>query len=148
MRLWARRGAPLGALAAQTLCALTLIVVVGTEKGQYGLDRLLREVGLEPLPWQKYEGGFNTLVAGTAPVFWGFLLLSGLSLFVLRQVDAQQKRPFSVPLFPLLPLIFCGSSSFMLYQSLRYAGSLALLGGIPLLLGVLPYAMANGRGRP
>jgi APA family basic amino acid/polyamine antiporter len=141
-----RRGAPLGALAALALSALALIAAVGPKAGRDVLDFLLQKVGMEPLPWQKYEGGFNTLVAGTSPVFWGFFLLSGLSLFVLRQVDATGKRPFAVPLFPLLPLIFCGSCAFMLYQSLSYAGNLALLGGVPLLLGLIPYAMAKNSG--
>ena len=40
--------------------------------------------GLATIPWADYEGGFNTLVAASAPLFWGFLLLTGTSQFVLR----------------------------------------------------------------
>lgn len=138
-----RRGAPLGALAAEALAGLAMIAAVGTLRGRAALDGLLRAAGLAPLPWEDYEGGFNTLVAGTAPVFWGFFLLSGLSLLVLRRTDPAAERPFIVPLFPLLPLAFCGSCLFMLYESLRYAGALTLLGVVPLVPGLLFYRRAG-----
>src|SRR5262249_56327267 len=58
------------------------------------------------------KGGFETLLACTAPVFWGFFLLTGLSLFALRQRDPTIERPFQVPLYPWLPIIFCFSCCF------------------------------------
>ena len=42
----------------------------------------------------------------TAPVFWLFFLLVGVSLFVLRRRDPDLPRPFRVPLYPVLPLLF------------------------------------------
>jgi amino acid transporter len=147
---WDRnRGAPLGALAAQTAMSLALIAAVGTEAGRWLLDELLQSVGLEPLPWAEYQGGFNTLVAGTAPVFWGFFLLTGVALFLLRRIDPHVDRPFRTPLYPLVPLVFCASCAFMLYQAIRYAGTLSLLGAVPLALGLLPYAVVRrcGPGR-
>ena len=134
-----RRGAPLGALVAEALAGLAMIAVVGTARGRAALDGLLQAVGMATLPWKKYEGGFGTLVAGTAPVFWGFFLLSGVSLLVLRRSDPAAERPFRVPLFPVLPLVFVGSCLFMLYASLRYAGGLTLLGIVPLVPGLLFY---------
>ena len=67
------------------------------------------------------------LVDGTAPVFWLFFLLTGVAVFVLRFVDPQLDRPFHVPLYPLVPLIFCGWCGYMLYGSLQYAGTQALV---------------------
>src|SRR5262249_37746429 len=55
------------------------------------------------------KGGFETLLTCTAPVFWLFFLLTGLSLFVLRERDKHLERPFKVPLYPELPLVFCAS---------------------------------------
>jgi amino acid transporter len=84
--------------------------------------------------------GFTTIVEFTAPVFWLFFLLTGISLFVLRVKEPAVKRPFRVPLYPLTPLIFCVSSLYMLWSSLAYtgvgalAGVLILLAGVPLLL--------------
>jgi amino acid transporter len=86
--------------------------------------------------------GFETMVEYTAPVFWFFFLLTGLSLFVLRTTDPQTRRPFPVPWYPLTPLLFCAFCAFMLHSSLAYtgigalAGVLALLSGIPVLMWV------------
>ena len=91
------------------------------------------------MPWERYFGGFDTLVSGTAPVFWGFFLLSGLSLFALRQRDPDLERPFRVPLFPLLPLIFCGTCAYMLYSAIDYAKYIALIGAVPLAVGLPLY---------
>jgi basic amino acid/polyamine antiporter, APA family len=65
--------------------------------------------------------GFEAMVNFTAPVFWGFLLLVGIALFVLRIRDPKTPRPFDVPLYPLTPLLFCASCAFLLYSSLAYA---------------------------
>ena len=53
------------------------------------------------------KGGFDTLLTCTAPIFWVFFLLTGISLFVLRERDPHIERPFKVPFYPELPLIFC-----------------------------------------
>jgi APA family basic amino acid/polyamine antiporter len=73
-------------------------------------------------------GGFATMVEYTAPVFWLFFLLSGLSLFVLRWREPATPRPFKVPLYPVLPLLFCLSCAYMLQSSLSYVGSNTFLG--------------------
>ena len=67
--------------------------------------------------------GFEAMVNFTAPVFWGFLLLVGVALFVLRIRDSQTPRPFHVPFYPLTPIVFCASCAFLLYSSLVYAAS-------------------------
>jgi len=80
--------------------------------------------------------GFETMVDYTAPVFWTFFLLAGLSLFVLRIQDPDRLRPFKVPLYPLTPLVFCGAAVYMLWSSLAFTGFGALLGVGILLLGL------------
>jgi len=72
--------------------------------------------------------GFQLAVEYTAPVFWLFFLLVGVSLFVLRRRDPDAPRPFKVPLYPVLPLIFCATSAYLLYSSLAYTGKGALVG--------------------
>ncbi|MBD1945300.1 amino acid permease [Coleofasciculus sp. FACHB-712] len=84
--------------------------------------------------------GFKTMVDYTAPVFWFFFLLTGVSLLVLRVREPQVLRPFRVPLYPLTPLLFCGICAYLLYSSVAYTGVGALVGvavaiaGAPLLL--------------
>jgi amino acid transporter len=66
--------------------------------------------------------GFEAMVEFTAPVFWIFLFLVGLGLFILRYKD-DTVRPFKVPLYPITPLIFCGSCGYLAYSSIMYAHS-------------------------
>ncbi|MEZ8220690.1 Amino acid transporter [Candidatus Fervidibacteria bacterium JGI MDM2 JNZ-1-D12] len=80
--------------------------------------------------------GFSTMVDYTAPVFWFFFLLTGLSLFILRTADAETRRPFAVPLYPLVPLLFCVFCVYMLQSSLSYTGVGALVGVAVLLVGI------------
>jgi amino acid transporter len=75
-----------------------------------------------------FQGGFQAMVEYTAPVFWLFFLLTGLSLFRLRRIDAAHPRPFRVPLYPLLPAVFCLSCLGMLASSLSYVRSQQLGG--------------------
>ncbi|TXK50530.1 amino acid permease [Pontibacter qinzhouensis] len=83
------------------------------------------------------RNGFETIVEYTAPVFWFFLLLVGISLFVLRRKEPHLERPFPVPLYPLTPIVFCLTSAYLLYSSLAYTGLGALVGVGVLAVGVL-----------
>ncbi|MES2536752.1 MAG: amino acid permease [Pseudomonadota bacterium] len=87
-----------------------------------------------------FGGGFKSMVEYTAPVFWLFFLLTGIALFVLRIRDADAVRPFKVPLYPLLPLVFCLSCAYMLWSSLSYVSSQALGGFNAAWIGVVVLA--------
>jgi APA family basic amino acid/polyamine antiporter len=69
------------------------------------------------------KNGFSVMVEFTAPVFWFFFMLSGIALFILRRKDPAAVRPFKVPLYPLLPLLFVLSCAYVLYSSIMYAQS-------------------------
>ena len=84
--------------------------------------------------------GFQAMVDYTAPVFWFFLFLVGVSLFILRRREPDRDRPFRVPLYPLTPALFCLSCLYMLYSSLAYTGFGALVGIVVVLAG-LPLLM-------
>lgn len=100
------RGTPTVAMTVQCVAALAL-VLTGAALGS----------------------GFKSMVEFTAPVFWLFFLLTGVSLFVLRQREPNTPRPFKVPLYPVLPLLFCASCAYMLWSSLSYVYS-QQLGGL------------------
>jgi amino acid transporter len=128
-----------GALAAQ--CAFSLGLILLVETAEYWHPRLHLEAN---------ENRITALVDCTAPVFWLFLLLTSVSLFVLRARDPGTERPFRVPGYPVLPLVFTGSCVFMLYRSTDYAAEkqpfeAIVVGGL-LLLGLPLYAL-SGRGR-
>jgi APA family basic amino acid/polyamine antiporter len=81
--------------------------------------------------------GFETMVDYTAPVFWLFFFLVGMSLFVFRNWETDAKRPFRVPFYPFTPLIFAGMCIYMLYSSLAYTGRGALVGVAVLAVGAV-----------
>ncbi len=88
------------------------------------------------------RGGFSTIVDYLTPVYWLFLCLSGVAVIVLRFKFPDAPRPFRVPLFPLLPLVFIASSLYVFYSSLIYvrvgaiAGLAVLAVGYALLLAL------------
>jgi amino acid transporter len=133
---WNRRtGAPLAAIAIQALAAVLLILSVGTATGRALVDAGLGAMGAPSLPWDEYFGGFETLLAGSAPIFWAFFLLTGVAVFLLRKKQPTAQRPFSIPLYPLPLVIFCATCLYMLYSSVVYARWLVLVVATPLVLG-------------
>ena len=78
------------------------------------------------------NSGFKGLVEYSLPVFWGFFLLTGIALFVLRAKEPDAPRPFKVPFYPVVPAIFVLMCGYLLYSSLTYHKDHALVG-----LGVL-----------
>jgi amino acid transporter len=124
---------------------LVLIFLVGHEAGRTLLTALMAGIGFGTLSWDGH-GGFDTLLKCTAPVFWFFFLMTGLSLFVLRAKDRGLARSFTVPLYPVLPVVFCGMCGYMLYAAIDYAGKLSLVGIAPLLAGLAVYAVWGRTG--
>lgn len=96
--------------------------------------------------------GFETMTGYTAPAFWGFLFLVGVSVYVFRSRGEVAKDGFKVPLYPVLPAVFCASSLWMCWSGINYAlflwsksgyglagvgailGIAVMLAGIPLVL--------------
>lgn len=110
----ARRGTPTTAVLATSGVALAL-VAFGT---------LTRD-------------GFSTMVDYLSPVYWFFLMLSGLALMVLRRREPEVTRPYEVPFYPWLPLAFAACSAYVLWSSLVYVKTGALVGVAVLVLGGL-----------
>jgi amino acid transporter len=63
--------------------------------------------------------GFGAMVAYTAPVFWTFFLLTGVTLFVFRRRGGEAPA-FRTPLYPLVPLAFLAMCAYMLWSSIDY----------------------------
>jgi len=93
----ARRDTPIVALVTTSVITLLIVLVAAVN-----------------------EGGVKFMVDFTAPVFWLFILLTGLGLFVLRFRYPHVARPFKVPLYPILPIVFVCTCLFLLYRSLVF----------------------------
>ncbi len=116
----AERGTPTTALLIQGAACLLLI----------GLGRVA-------------GGGFTAMVEFTAPVFWLFFLLCGASLIVLRLREPARERPFKVPLYPFLPLLFCAVCAFMLWSSLSFVHGQAFAGFNAAWVGIAVLALGG-----
>ena len=88
------------------------------------------------------KSGFVMMVEYTAPIFWFFFLMVGISLLILRKKEPATIRPFRVPLYPITPILFCGFCIYMLQSSIAYTGIGALI-GIGVLLAGVPIIILN-----
>ena len=136
-------GSPVWSLTVQAMLTSLLILTVGTQAGRDSVNAVVTSVGRQPIPWDNFGGGFDTLLAATAPVFWTFFLLSGSTVFVFRIRQSQADRPFRTPFYPVVPLVFALSCVYMIYSSISYAGDLTLLALIPLAAGVPIYLLSS-----
>lgn len=116
---------PLNALLAQSAIALALVALGA---------------------WTRQ--GFQTMVEYTAPVFWLFFLLTGLALLRLRATHTPAAGAFRVPLYPLVPLLFCAMCAYLLYASVRHTGIGALFGLGVLAVGGLVLVVGGRRAVP
>jgi amino acid transporter len=94
------------------------------------------------------NNAFDNLVARTAPVFWFFFLLTGLSLFVLRQQNPGIQRPYSVPCYPVTPILFCISCAWMLYRAVIYVEWHCLFAVVLVLVGLPLFWVSSLFGKP
>ena len=140
------RGAPILALLVQGLFTATLIAALGTTQGHEIVDQIVSFVSApfaaspEDVTRFKPEAGdaFDQLYGVSSPIFWVFFLSTGLSLFVLREKKSASERPFSVPLYPILPMLFCYGCCYGFWSSFNFMhGYLKLTPAFLLLVGVV-----------
>jgi amino acid transporter len=126
---WSRRyGTPVRALLVQG--AITLLLMAGV--AVYGGN----------------EDSFGTMLDFTSAVFWFFFLLTGIAFFILRYTDPDTPRPFRVPAYPVLPLIFCAMCAYMTIGVIRAKPSESFTGLGILVIGLPFYFWREGQRRP
>jgi basic amino acid/polyamine antiporter, APA family len=96
-RWHAKLGTPVVSLVIQCLVCLLTVAVVA-------------------VCFQNHDS-FEALLAGTAGIFWVYYLATGIALFALRWRDRGLRRPFTVPGYPLTPLVFCVLCGWLLWGS-------------------------------
>jgi len=114
-------GSPRTAMVVQGVIALTLVALGAVQ-----------------------NAGFKGLVEYSLPVFWGFFLLVGIAVFVLRAKEPDAPRPFRVPLYPIVPALFVLMCGYLLYSSLAYHRTHALVGLGVLAIGALVMLVSRG----
>lgn len=146
---WSRSwGTPVRALCVQG--AIAIVMILGVVVFQL-IEAAVAETGDSTTSPATESFGkhardsLETLIAVTAAVFWGFFLLTGLSLLILRSKEPDVPRPFRVPLYPVLPLVFCAWCGYMVYGAINYKGVESLIGLLILVVGLPFYYMPNQR---
>jgi len=117
------RGTPVAALVLQGILSLGIVLVAGS---------------------------FIDTILYSAPAVWLFFLATGTALFRLRRKERARGHSFRVPAYPLIPLVFCAASGFMLYSSISYAFrekpvGLLVLSGVMILGAVLCWRAGAAR---
>lgn len=158
-------GAPIVALILQAVITMGMILLFGTAKGSTAINGFLEMLNSSltsivalfdadmvvhidyPQEW-KPRDAFGALVSHSAPAFWFFFLLAGFSLFRLREKNPHIERPFSVPWYPLVPIVFCNMCVYMLYRSVIYIEWRTMFVVVLLLLGIPLYWLSQAMGTP
>ncbi len=89
------------------------------------------------------QQAISTMVDYTAPVFWFFIMLITISLFVFRYRNGKHNISYRVPMYPLPPLLFLAACVYMLYSSLVFTGTGAIIGASILVAGVPVWFIAR-----
>ncbi|HEV3003791.1 MAG TPA: amino acid permease [Pirellulales bacterium] len=102
--IWSRRlGTPACSLTVQGAITLAVVLYFGLSAGRLA------------------EDAFDNMVNFALPLFWAFLLLVGISLLWLRDREPHTVRPFRVPFYPWIPMVFCGGCGCMVGASVVHA---------------------------
>jgi amino acid transporter len=113
---WNRKtGTPILALTIQATLACTLVIVLGSFT--------------------------DTLLYTAAPVY-GFYIATSVGLLVLRSKDPSAVRPFRVPIYPLIPIVFATSCSYLIWRAVLYKPEQSAVALGLILLGIPVYFFA------
>jgi APA family basic amino acid/polyamine antiporter len=92
-------------------------------------------------------GTFEQLLTYVVFVGWIFYALGALAIFSYRRREPAATRPFSVPGYPITPILFCASASAIVLNTLVAQPRRALLGLGMVALGVPAFYVWRSRGR-
>jgi APA family basic amino acid/polyamine antiporter len=84
-------------------------------------------------------GSFDTLTDLVVFVLWIFFTMAVAGVFVLRSKFKHLKRPYTVPLYPIVPLIGIAGGLFILISTITTSTNRALLGLGVTLIGIPIY---------
>lgn len=87
------------------------------------------------------------LLLFTGVAYWGFAALTALAVIVLRRTDPHAARPFTVPGYPVLPLLFAATSVAMAVAVGLERPRMATINIALIVAGTLSFAIQSREGR-
>jgi APA family basic amino acid/polyamine antiporter len=92
-------------------------------------------------------GSFEQLLTYVVFVGWIFFALGALAIFSYRRREPAASRPFSVPGYPLTPILFCASAAAIVLNTLIAQPRRASLGLLMVALGAPAFYLWRASGR-
>ena len=86
-------------------------------------------------------GGFDDLTDAVVFASWMFYALNAGSVLMLRRREPERPRPFRVPGFPIVPIIYVALSALLLASTVYEKPVISALGLGATALGGLVYAV-------
>lgn len=74
------------------------------------------------------SGSFNTLTDLCIFVLWIFFTSGVLGVFILRKKLPSEKRPYKVPLYPIVPILGLTGGTYLMYSTIRSSFKGSMLG--------------------
>ena len=161
----------LGSFASSTLSVLILISVLGSLNGmiltgprvyyamareglfprafgrlsdRYGTPAVALAVQGAWAATLATSGSYQQLFTDVIFTAWIFYGLAVAAVLVLRRTQSQLKRPFSVPGYPWLSLLFCAAAAGVIFSTLVKRPGGASVGLGLLAIGIPVYFLGNG----
>jgi basic amino acid/polyamine antiporter, APA family len=94
------------------------------------------------------SGSFNMLTEMLVFVAFIFYGCGAFGVIILRRKMPNENRPFKVPLYPIIPLVFTLFSAFLVYYSIVQSPGYAIIGLILVVLGIPLYYFFNHQSSP
>ena len=94
------------------------------------------------------SGSFNMLTEMLVFVAFIFYGCGAFGVIILRRKMPNENRPFKVPFYPILPLVFTLFSAFLVYYSIVQSPGYAIIGLVLVALGVPLFYFFNHQSSP
>lgn len=93
------------------------------------------------------SGSFNTLTNLAVFVMWIFFVMTVAGIFILRKKHKDLERPYSVPLYPIIPLVGIGGGLYIIISTLLTDTTNAIYGIGVTLIGIPVYIYIKKRNK-
>lgn len=133
------------AMAQENLLPFSKILGKVNDRFETPLNTFVFEIILAIL--YVLSGSFNTLTNLAVFVMWIFFVMTVAGIFILRKKHKDLERPYSVPLYPIIPLVGIGGGLYIIISTLLTDTTNAIYGIGVTLIGIPVYIYIKKRNK-